>query len=105
MTDDKKNGSKLDLSGINMGALKVLNANGKGVIQLDPAEANWITMHAGQQAMDIAEALKANRVPIAQIREVTKAQHGLATLSNKAAKALKELQPPEEKDASDRDDG
>lgn len=88
MTDE------LDLSEIK--PLKILNANGKGTIQLSPAEAAWIAENAGKVAMDAAKALKANQVPIARIRGVTELQNGLATLSNKAHRAYLELTDAEE---------
>ncbi len=79
-------------------AFKILNANAKGTVQLDAAEANWIAMHAAHQAMEIANALKASKVPLAKIREATTLQNGLANLSNKANRALQELtEKPKEK--------
>lgn len=71
--------------------MKILNANGKGMIQLNPAEANWLTNIAGMHVGQMKAAQDAGKVMLKDKAEFEAQMHGLAILSNKAQKALHEL--------------
>ena len=90
MTEETKTGDVLPPE-IGEAAHKIINASMIGTVQLHIQEAHWIANAAAQQAAVIEQALAANQVPIAAIRESEAMAHGLRNLSQKAVRAFQEL--------------